>query len=579
MELKEFFDALRKWWWLVVVASLLAAVASYIAASMQPPVYRVTATLMVGRAIDNPNPTGDEFYLSQQLAGSYADLAQRAPVREATMAALELGALPEYVARALPNTHLVEIAVTDTDPARAQAVANELANQLVKRSPTDPESGTGNRQDFVDRQLDLLEASIEATQNEIEAQQGRLAGLISAREIADTQDTIAALEEKLSTLQINYASLLASTQRGAANSISVIEPAALPFRPIGPNKAIIVALAVAVAIVLAVSAAFLLERLDDTLKTPSEVVGALKLPVLGFIAEMKQSDLKEGSASDGRGAIMGPADAEAFRFLRMNVEFVWRSRGARTLLVTSPGPGDGKTTIAVRLAAVLAQEGARVFLVDGDLRRPSVGRALGLQSASGMGELLTGERDLAEVSHVIDGSSLRVIPCGMPLDRPSEWMTLTRLESILRRLKDESDITIIDTPPFGVTESLVLSSIVDGVLLVMRLGTTTGSAVLAIKEQMARARANILGVVINRVPRSVAFTRGDYSLPASYMGYGSQLPEGAPLTHEIGTKQGAAKTPRRAVARPSSGDEASSESPGESASASGDAGGKAGKQK
>jgi capsular exopolysaccharide synthesis family protein len=263
----------------------------------------------------------------------------------------------------------------------------------------------------------------------------------------------------------------------------------------------------------------------------------------------------------------------------MNVEFVWRSRGTRTLLVTSPGPGDGKTTIAVRLAAVLAQEGARVFLVDGDLRRPSVGRALGLQSASGMGELLTGERDLAEVSHVIDGSSLRVIPCGMPLDRPSEWMTLTRLESILRRLKDESDITIIDTPPFGVTESLVLSSIVDGVLLVMRLGTTTGSAVLAIKEQMARARANILGVVINRVPRSVAFTRGDYSLPASYMGYGSQLSEGVPLTHEKGTKQGAAKTPRRAVARPSSGDEASSESPGESASASGDAGGKAGKQK
>jgi len=524
MDVKELFEALRKWWWLIAAAVLLAAVVSFVAASMQAPVYRTAVTLMVGRAIDNPNPTGDEFYLSQQLAGSYADLAQRTPVRQATMAALQLGALPEYIARALPNTQLVEISVTDTDPVRAQAVANELANQLIRRSPTDVGGGTADRQEFVSRQLDQLEASIEATEMEIEAQQLKLAGLTSAREIDDTQTTIAAFEEKLSTLQINYASLLASTQSGAANSISVIEPAALPSEPIGPRKAIIVLLAVAVGAVLSVSTAFLLERMDETLRTPSEVVRALKIPVLGFIAEMRHSDLRAEIASPGEGIAIRPTDAEAFRFLRMNLEFVWRKMGARTLLVTSPGPGDGKTTVAVRLAAVLAQEGARVILVDGDLRRPSVGKTLGLDNNAGMCDLLKGQREVDEVVHAIDGSTLGVITSGARLERPSEWMTLTRLTGIIRRLREESDITIIDSPPFGVTESLVLSSIVDGVLLVVRPGTTTQSAAAAIKDQLGRARANILGVVINRVPRSVAFTRGDYSLPASYMGYGSDVP-------------------------------------------------------
>jgi succinoglycan biosynthesis transport protein ExoP len=535
MDFKELFEALRKWWRLIAVAALLAGVTSFVAASMQPPVYRTAATLMVGRAIDNPNPTGDEFYLSQQLAGSYADLAQRSPVREAAMAALQLGALPEYIARALPNSQLVEISVTDTDPVRAQAVANELANQLIRKSPTDVEGGTADRQQFVNRQLDQLEASIEATEGEIEAQNLRLAGLASAREIDDTQTTIAALEEKLSTLQINYASLLASTQSGAANSISVIEPAALPTVPVGPNKAIIVLLAVAVALVLAVSTAFLLERMDETLRTPSEVVRALKIPVLGFIAEMRHADLRSETVSPGEGVALKPEDAEAFRFLRMNLEFVWRKMGARTLLVTSPGPGDGKTTVAVRLAAVLAQEGARVILVDGDLRRPSVGKTLGLDNNAGMCDLLKGQREVADVLHAIDGSSLGVITSGARLERPSEWMTLARLTGIVRCLREESDITIIDSPPFGVTESLVLSSIVDGVLLVVRPGTTTQSAAVAIKEQLGRARANILGVVINRVPRSVAFTRGDYSLPASYMGYGSDIPAPSPSSTEKGT--------------------------------------------
>ncbi len=120
MELKDYIAPLRKWWWLIVAAGLVAGLASFYAASQQPNLYRARTTLMIGRAIDNPNPTGTEFWLTQQLAQTYAEIATREPVRQATKDALGLDWLPESSVRALPDTQLLEISVTDTNPERAR---------------------------------------------------------------------------------------------------------------------------------------------------------------------------------------------------------------------------------------------------------------------------------------------------------------------------------------------------------------------------------------------------------------------------------------------------------------------------
>src|SRR6266545_3276243 len=138
MELSAFFTPLRRWWWLLLAATLIAAASSYLFVRDQPPLYEAKTTLLIGRAFENPNPTSNELTLGQQLATTYADLAQRQPVRLQTMAALGLDSLPQYNARALPNGQLLEIAVIDTDPQRAMAVANELARQLILQSPTAP---------------------------------------------------------------------------------------------------------------------------------------------------------------------------------------------------------------------------------------------------------------------------------------------------------------------------------------------------------------------------------------------------------------------------------------------------------
>jgi len=137
MGISSLLRPIARWWWLVILSVILAASASYVAADRQPPIYASRTTLIVGSAIDSPNPTNTDFQLATQLAGLYADIAKREPVRESTMDALGLDGLPRYEVYVPGNGQLIEIVVTDTFPERAQAVANELAVQLIARVPED----------------------------------------------------------------------------------------------------------------------------------------------------------------------------------------------------------------------------------------------------------------------------------------------------------------------------------------------------------------------------------------------------------------------------------------------------------
>ena len=236
MELKRYILPLRRWWWLLVAATLIAAASSYLATLSQPPIYQTLTTLMIGQVITDPNPTGSQFALSRQLAENYAEIANREPVRIAAKEALGLNWLPNYRAIALPNGQFIEIVVTDTIPERAQAVANELARQLILRSPTGNQSDEQDRQAFIQNQLDNLQLQITETETEVQTLREALGEMDSARQIADTRVQITALGAKLADLRGIYSGLLANTLGEAVNTISVIEEAHKPSQPIGPNK-------------------------------------------------------------------------------------------------------------------------------------------------------------------------------------------------------------------------------------------------------------------------------------------------------------------------------------------------------
>ncbi len=499
MELKDYIRPLRKWWWLIVAATLVATMSSYLATRQQQPIYSTRTTLMVGTAIENPNPNGNEFWLTQQLANTYADIVKRDNVRAAVMASLNLAWLPDYTARVVANTQLIEISVTDTDPQRAQRVAQELSEQLRRISPSGAGQEDQQRQAFISQQLDELETKIQETQDEIDRKQAELANMFSARQIADTQTQIAGLQNKKLTLQANYASLLSNTQRGALNSINVIEPPALPTVPVGPNKSATILLAAAIGFLLAAGAAYLMEYLDDTLKNPEDVQKALNLTALGAVPRV------EGATPGNELAILSnsqSAATEAYRVLRTNLHFSAVDHPLRTLLITSPAPGEGKSLTTANLAAVLAQAGRRVILVDADLHKPRVHRVFGLRNNVGLTTALLDEHPNLE-GLIQEGPvpNLWVLTSGPLPPNPAELLGSTRAKELIAQLLAQADMVLFDSPPIvALADAVIISTQTDGVLLVLDVGHSRREVARRAVEALRRVNARVLGVVLNRMP-------------------------------------------------------------------------------
>ena len=509
MELRDYLIPIRKWWWLLLLATAVSTGASFVATRLQDPLYETKTTLMIGQAMEDPNPNNISIYLTQQLAQSYAEIANLQPVRDATMEALGLTWLPQYRVSVVPNTQLLEITVVDTDPVRAQAVANTLAEQLVRQSPTSTQEDGQQRQAFINRQLDSLEEKITETEEEIAALQAELANMISARQIANTQSQISTLQSKLTTLQDNYARLLSNTREGAINTLRIIEPATLPQAPVNASGMTTILLGAAIGLMLSSGAAYLMEYMDDTLKTPEEISRVLDLPVIGFIVEMS-SDQR-----NGEGAIVAQQPrspiAEAYRSLRTNLEFASVDKPLHTILITSPNPTDGKTTVAANLSAMMAQGGKRTLLVDADLRRPRVHSLLSLDNHSGLSDIF---RDRLAIPDAVqewdDAEALMVLPSGNLPPNPAELLGSAKMDQILEEAQETADVVVIDSPPFLVSDPSVLAAKVDGVLLVIRPGRTNVATAKAMLEQFQRADARVVGVVLNRIPRSGGLYYGGY---------------------------------------------------------------------
>ncbi|GAI88311.1 unnamed protein product, partial [marine sediment metagenome] len=208
--------------------------------------------------------------------------------------------------------------------------------------------------------------------------------------------------------------------------------------------------------------------------------------------------------------------AEAFRSLHTNIEFAGTHGGPRSILVTSPGPSDGKTTVAVYLALAFAQSGKRVVLIDADLRRPGVHEYFGIQNAIGLSEILMMDLTPEVVAYSTDITRLKVVTSGSQVKNPTELFQSINLLRVISLLMEQADVAIFDGPPLLVAEAFVLASRLEGSLIVMQPGKTREGVALAMKERLSRAQANMLGVVLNRIPPdqadpSAAYLYYDYN--------------------------------------------------------------------
>ena len=298
-------------------------------------------------------------------------------------------------------------------------------------------------------------------------------------------------------------------------NIVQIEPALPVQEPIRPRPLMNTALAAAVGLMLAAGIVFLIEYLDDTLKTPEDVERVLGVPVLGFVAEMqykKKSAEEVYVTRQPRSPV-----SEAFRSLRTNLEFAAVQKPIRTLLVTSPGPSEGKTTIAANLAVIFSQAEKRVALMDADMRRPRVHRLLGMSNREGLSNLFLNQTRAFSVGRGReDLPHLLVITSGSLPPNPAELLGSEKMNHILEELRGPLDMVIIDTPPSLVADAQVLSAKVDAVLIVIQPGTTHAEAAKASLDMFKRAGARVVGVVLNRIPRNRSYYYGGYKYYSPY---------------------------------------------------------------
>ncbi len=205
--------------------------------------------------------------------------------------------------------------------------------------------------------------------------------------------------------------------------------------------------------------------------------------------------------------------SEAYRTLRTNLEFFSLDEPIRTLVVTSPGAEEGKSTVLANLAVALAQGGKRVILVDCDLRRPTQHTLFGLDNATGLTTMMLDEAAQADPplrETPVDG--LRVLTAGPPPPNPAELLGSRRMKETLAALLKKADVLLFDAPPvLAVTDALVLAVRTDGVLLVVKAGGTTREHVQQAKERLERVNARIVGAVLNNAPTD-AMLQGYYAV-------------------------------------------------------------------
>lgn len=318
---------------------------------------------------------------------------------------------------------------------------------------------------------------------------------------------LALYQQLYSTLLSNYEAVRLARLQNTPNVVQV-EKATPPSVAVEPQMVRNVLLGSIIGLLLTGFIAFLIEYLDDTLKTPTDITNVLGLPVVGYV--LNESGMEKGEGVPYVSTHPRSPVAEAFRSLRTNLEFASVDSPLKTILITSPGPSEGKTTVATNLAAVMAQANKRVILVEGDLRRPRLHRALGMTNNIGLSEVFRGQLDIRDVARYSKVKDVAVITSGSLPPNPAELLGSARMGQILARLVESASVVIIDSPPFLVADASVLAAKVDGVLLVIQPGRTQAEAAKAMLAQLDRAGARVVGVVLNRIPRKGANYYGGY---------------------------------------------------------------------
>jgi capsular exopolysaccharide synthesis family protein len=457
LELQDYWRAVRNHWIGVVVIVVVTCVAAAIFTATRTPVYAANATGFVGTgASTDPNLGSITDQLAKSRATSYVDVAQSRATAQAVIDQLGLdttpAALVSHISVVQPtDTVLLKITASSDSPEKAQRLADAWVAALAVQVQG-IESPDGAPQDGTPRIIPL-------------------------------------------------------------------ESAALPGSPVSPRPMLNLAVALALGCLLGLGYALLRTTLDRRLRSPDDVQKRFAVPVVASIpaAPVLRTEVGGRAALAVQGGVdeAVAAAAEAFRKLRTNLMFMDVDNPPRSLVISSPRPGDGKSTVAANVAAALESTGQSVVLIDADLRRPTVSTSFQVDGAIGLTNVLSGQVSVEDALQTPAGfTSLQVLVAGAVPPNPSELLGSRSMRALIETLARDH-VVILDAPPLlPVTDAALLSTSTDGVMLVISSGRTVDAELESCLGSITAVNGRVLGVVMNRVA-----TRHNPAGSYGYYGY------------------------------------------------------------
>lgn len=513
LEIREYLRLLnrRKW---IIIFTVLAALGSAVAIStLSHKVYATDAQVLVA------DPTEGSVFNVNVLAGllsgrdlqTQIQILSSKPIRDAV--ANQLGSRAELIGSVkvsqIGTTSVIRVRVESTVPSVARDGANALAHTYIERRTHEAVNAlltTGDtlRKSIDDKKktIDDLDTQIKALQSQSKPDTVQIQSLQAQRD--DAQSQLSNYRDKYDQLQVD-----ASLRSGGAQLVAAAPLPSVPVRPRPIRNAV---LALMLGLFVGVGLAFLFEFLDDTVKTPDDLERhAPTVAFLGAIPMVAEWRNRDRARAVTLESPQSPA-SEAYRSLRTSVQFVALRQPLQTLLLTSPMSAEGKSTTIANLGVTLARSGKEVVIVDCDLRRPRLHNFFGFDSGTGFTSVLLGEEPLSTALRRIDigaPGSLRLLPSGALPPNPSELLGTNRVAELLTALQGIAEIVLIDSPPLlPVTDALVLSRRVDGVLLVATAGLTSRRHLARCVALLDQAEAPIIGVTLNSVSSEAGY--GDH---------------------------------------------------------------------
>lgn len=543
----DYWRIIRKRKRLAITFFLIAVCSTAIYSLIHPKIYKATTKILIERGNQNivsfgnifPVETGGLDYYPTQ----YKVLKSRVIGKKVLD---ELGLWSQFGWASDPveaflrqvdvepvkQSRLVDVGAYSTNPKQAADIANLVVKYYIEQSLTNKLQMTQQASEWLRSKSNVVRAKLTETELEFEAVKLQKE-LVELEEkylskhpkVIQAQARIKAIEKQLGREVVGkiplgelpvyytqmkrevesnrkiYETMLSRLKETLASegivdtNVVVIDPAEVPKTPVAPRVLLNLFLSILVGAFGGVGLCLVFESLDNTIKSGEDVDKVAQLPLLGIVSKWNAAASELIVHEDRHAAV-----SEGFRTIRTSLLFSSPDHPLRTLVITSPYPEEGKTLVACNLAVTLAQSGARVVIVDADMRKPRLQQVFQKTQARGLSHALTGSVDPIEFVTKTRIENLSVLFCGPIPPTPSEMIGSQKMRQLITRLREHFDYVIFDSPPFmAVTDPVVLAALADGVIVVARYNKTPREVLAHGKSKFLEVQAKVIGVILNAV--------------------------------------------------------------------------------